>query len=221
MHCLFVETSFLLPSALRADFATSAYAPHLPKLAPPWGIAPATQRNALFGRVVHKQLSPMHIYHPMFARSARLLTCSRIPLSPIARQTRIYTASSLTTNFRTFGSTKRIMSSNFDRLIRFTTPDGKTEYGNLEKEVPTREIEGSEVELLEGDVKSGFKKAGGKAKVGKLLCPLKREEINIILCVGLNYGRHAEECNVSDLIYEQYSEANNHSLPYQRTQPSS
>jgi transcription initiation factor TFIIH subunit 2 len=85
----------------------------------------------------------------------------------------------------------------FDRLIRFQTSDGKVKYGNLEKETPTKEIEGSEVEVLEGDIKSGFKKTGGKAKVEKLLSPLKREDLNIILCVGLNYRKHAEECNVS------------------------
>lgn len=89
------------------------------------------------------------------------------------------------------------MAATFDRLIRFETSNGEAKYGNLEKEVPTREIEGSEVELLEGDVKTGFKKTGGKEKVGKLLSPLKREDLNIILCVGLNYRRHAEECNVS------------------------
>jgi transcription initiation factor TFIIH subunit 2 len=89
------------------------------------------------------------------------------------------------------------MSSSFDRLIRFQTSDGAEKYGNLPSEVPTRDIEGSEVDLLDGDIKSGFKKVGGKAKVGKLLCPLKREELNIVLCVGLNYKRHAEECNVS------------------------
>jgi transcription initiation factor TFIIH subunit 2 len=87
--------------------------------------------------------------------------------------------------------------ASFDRLIRFETSDGKTLYGNLEKETPTREIEGSEVEVLSGDIKSGFRKSGETVKVGKLLCPLKREEINVILCVGLNYRRHAEECDVS------------------------
>lgn len=83
----------------------------------------------------------------------------------------------------------------FDRLIRFEAKDGKIIYGNLEQETPTREIEGKEVDVLEGDVKSGFKKTGSKATVGKLLSPL--EKTNIILCVGLNYRRHAEECNVS------------------------
>ncbi|KAF1918007.1 hypothetical protein BDU57DRAFT_571902 [Ampelomyces quisqualis] len=84
----------------------------------------------------------------------------------------------------------------FDRLIRFQTTDGNIKYGNLEKEIATREIEGSEVEVLEGDIKSGFNKSGRKTKVGMLLSPIKREELNIILCVGLNYRRHAEECKL-------------------------
>jgi hypothetical protein len=56
----------------------------------------------------------------------------------------------------------------FERLIRFESADGQVKYGNLEKEMPTREIEGSEVELLEGDVKSGFRKGGGRERVGKV-----------------------------------------------------
>lgn len=82
----------------------------------------------------------------------------------------------------------------FERLIRFQADDGKIVYGNLEKEIPTRDIQGSQVEVLDGDVKSGFKKTGGKATVSKLLSPLPTT--NIILCVGLNYRQHAEECNV-------------------------
>ncbi|KAI1578237.1 fumarylacetoacetate hydrolase family protein [Pyrenophora tritici-repentis] len=85
-------------------------------------------------------------------------------------------------------------SSPFERLIRFETPDGEIKYGDLGKAVPTKEIEGREVDVLEGDVKSGFKKGGGRAKVGKLLSPIP--ESPIILCVGLNYRKHAEECNL-------------------------
>jgi transcription initiation factor TFIIH subunit 2 len=63
----------------------------------------------------------------------------------------------------------------FERLIRFESQEGKTVYGNLETEVPTREIEGRSVEVLEGDVKGGFKKTGRKATVGKVcLCLLTR-----------------------------------------------
>jgi transcription initiation factor TFIIH subunit 2 len=55
----------------------------------------------------------------------------------------------------------------FERLIRFVGDDGKTYYGNLTKETPTLEIEGSKVETLEGDVQSGFKKTGSQATVSK------------------------------------------------------
>ncbi|KAH7393043.1 hypothetical protein BKA66DRAFT_487078 [Pyrenochaeta sp. MPI-SDFR-AT-0127] len=94
---------------------------------------------------------------------------------------------------RFFASTSKVMAA-FERLIRFQADDGKIVYGNLEKETPTRDIQGSQVEVLEGDVKNGFKKTGGKATVSKLLSPLPTT--NIILCVGLNYRQHAEECNL-------------------------
>ncbi|KAF2736865.1 hypothetical protein EJ04DRAFT_533409 [Polyplosphaeria fusca] len=82
----------------------------------------------------------------------------------------------------------------FERLIRFVGEDGKTHFGDLGKERPTREIEGSAVELLNGDIKSGFSKTGKEATVSKLLCPV---ENTMVLCVGLNYRKHAEECNLA------------------------
>ncbi|KAF2264262.1 hypothetical protein CC78DRAFT_568399 [Lojkania enalia] len=83
----------------------------------------------------------------------------------------------------------------FERLIRFVAGDGKTYYGNLTKETPTVEIEGSNVEILSGDIQSGLSKTGKEATVSKLLPPI--EKPNIILCVGLNYRQHAEECNLA------------------------
>lgn len=56
----------------------------------------------------------------------------------------------------------------FERLIRFQADDGKTYYGDLGSEVPTREIEGKKVEVLEGDVETGFKKTGAQAQVAKV-----------------------------------------------------
>ncbi|KAF1944881.1 hypothetical protein EJ02DRAFT_501093 [Clathrospora elynae] len=100
---------------------------------------------------------------------------------------RLDTGAGAATNFNT---SSRTMAA-FERLIRFENDEGKIVYGNLEKETPTREIEGSEVELLEGGVGKGFRKTVGRARVVKLLSPL--ETTNIILCVGLNYRRHAEE----------------------------
>jgi transcription initiation factor TFIIH subunit 2 len=69
----------------------------------------------------------------------------------------------------------------FERLVRFETPEGKTVYGNLDKEVPTREIEGSEVEVLEGEIGSGFKKTGGRAKVGKV----RKKTTKEFPCLGI------------------------------------
>jgi transcription initiation factor TFIIH subunit 2 len=110
--------------------------------------------------------------------------------------------------------------ASFSHLIRFEANDGKTYYGDLTKETPTREIEGKEVEVLEGDVKSGFSKNGIKAKVSKLLCPLPTT--NIILCVGLNYRQHAEECNVSYIAHlPKTHPADLDSSPSPPTQPSS
>ncbi|ORY10579.1 hypothetical protein BCR34DRAFT_674184 [Clohesyomyces aquaticus] len=83
----------------------------------------------------------------------------------------------------------------FERLIRFVAGDDKTYYGNLTKETPTREIQGSEVDLLSGDVKTGFSKTGERATVSKLLCPLP--STNIVMCIGLNYRHHAEEAKLS------------------------
>ncbi|KAF2129124.1 hypothetical protein P153DRAFT_423497 [Dothidotthia symphoricarpi CBS 119687] len=91
-------------------------------------------------------------------------------------------------------SVSKMVTATFDRLIRFEAEDGKTYYGDLVKEVPTREIEGSEVEVLEGDIASGFKKTGGQKKVAKLLSPLP--SVSAIPCIGLNYRKHAEECNL-------------------------
>lgn len=109
----------------------------------------------------------------------------------------------------------------FSHLIRFEAEDGKTYYGDLTKETPTKEIQGKEVELLKGDIQTGFSKSGSKATVSKLLCPLPTT--NIILCVGLNYRQHAEECNVSapEATHQVCTLPNNSSSPSPPTQPSS
>ncbi|KAF2878425.1 hypothetical protein BDV95DRAFT_557444 [Massariosphaeria phaeospora] len=92
------------------------------------------------------------------------------------------------------GKRRSCVNMAFERLIRFKTDDGKTLYGNLTKEVPTLEIEGTKVEVLDGDIESGFKKTGNEATVSKLLAPLPRT--NIFMCVGLNYKHHATEAKL-------------------------
>jgi transcription initiation factor TFIIH subunit 2 len=56
----------------------------------------------------------------------------------------------------------------FERLIRFEDEKGEVLYGNLEKETPTKEIEGSVVEVIDGSIEKGFSKASRKATVKKV-----------------------------------------------------
>ena len=60
----------------------------------------------------------------------------------------------------------------FERLIRFQAEDGRTYFGDLGKETPTREMEGRKVAVLEGDIESGFKKTGSEATVSKVSFPM-------------------------------------------------
>jgi 2-keto-4-pentenoate hydratase/2-oxohepta-3-ene-1,7-dioic acid hydratase in catechol pathway len=152
----------------------------------------------------------------MFARS--LLACSRTRIACVTPRTAFTTHKSDHIRLLSTSLKLRAMAT-FSHLIRFKADDGKTYYGDLTKETPTREIEGEEVEVLEGDIKSGFSKKGSKAKVSKLLCPLPTT--NIILCVGLNYRQHAEECNVSNLPCPHKPPADLDSSPFPPTQPSS
>jgi len=60
----------------------------------------------------------------------------------------------------------------FERLIRFENEKGHVVYGNLEKEIPTKEIEGSVVEVIDGNIENGFSKTSQKATVKKVSYPL-------------------------------------------------
>ena len=115
------------------------------------------------------------IPNSMFASS--LVRCTRTTATSSRLTSFVPRSQSLLLPFRVnyLSTTTRAMSA-FERLIRFEDKDGKTVYGNLEKEVPTKEIEGSSVEVLEGDVKSGFKKTGQKTTVGKVCIRMSIEE---------------------------------------------
>ena len=121
----------------------------------------------------------LHIFflipNSMFASS--LVRCTRTTATSSRLTSFVPRSQSLLLPFRVnyLSTTTRAMSA-FERLIRFEDKDGKTVYGNLEKEVPTKEIEGSSVEVLEGDVKSGFKKTGQKTTVGKVCIRMSIEE---------------------------------------------
>ncbi len=68
------------------------------------------------------------------------------------------------------------------KIIRFFDEKGRVCYGSPREE--------GVADLLEGDLFHGLKRSGSSARVGKCLAPLAP---SAILCIGLNYHRHAEE----------------------------
>lgn len=70
------------------------------------------------------------------------------------------------------------------KLVRFQDRRGAARYGVLHSDGSTT--------LLAGDVFGGARDTGEPAEVAKLLAPI---EPTAIICIGLNYIRHAQESN--------------------------
>jgi 2-keto-4-pentenoate hydratase/2-oxohepta-3-ene-1,7-dioic acid hydratase in catechol pathway len=68
------------------------------------------------------------------------------------------------------------------KIIRFLDERFQTRFGRLHDDGRTT--------LLESDLFAGLRDTGRPAAVGKLLAPL---EPSAVLCIGLNYRKHAEE----------------------------
>lgn len=68
------------------------------------------------------------------------------------------------------------------KIIRYQTTDGQVAFA--------RQVEDAGFECLDGSFAEGFRPTGKGAVVEKLLAPLVP---SAILCVGLNYRRHADE----------------------------
>ncbi|KAH8698727.1 hypothetical protein BGW36DRAFT_426419 [Talaromyces proteolyticus] len=82
----------------------------------------------------------------------------------------------------------------FTNLIRFRDEAGSIWYGDIPEEFLDR-IVGSQVPILEGDLFEDTLVSNGQtAVVQQVLCPL--EKVPLILCIGLNYARHAQEANL-------------------------
>lgn len=71
------------------------------------------------------------------------------------------------------------------KIIRFHDPQGHVQYGCQHDDQSTT--------LVEGDIYEAFCDTGEAATVHKLLAPIAPVDI---LCIGLNYARHAEEGNL-------------------------
>ena len=71
------------------------------------------------------------------------------------------------------------------KIIRYQAPDGRIHFG---AEQPS-----GEALRIEGDILSEYRLTSERAQVAKLLAPLAP---TAILCIGLNYKRHAAESNL-------------------------
>ncbi|MFN8708298.1 MAG: fumarylacetoacetate hydrolase family protein [Planctomyces sp.] len=70
------------------------------------------------------------------------------------------------------------------KICRIQTPDGRTSYA--------RRHDSGKTTLLEGDLFSSLKDTGTQVEGFRLLAPIQPSNI---LCIGLNYRKHAEEGN--------------------------
>jgi 2-keto-4-pentenoate hydratase/2-oxohepta-3-ene-1,7-dioic acid hydratase in catechol pathway len=70
------------------------------------------------------------------------------------------------------------------QIIRYTDPDGKLHHG-------VQQDDGTAIEL-EGDLFGEYRLTKQRSQVAKLLAPLQPAAI---LCIGLNYRKHAAETN--------------------------
>ncbi|MFZ5875170.1 MAG: Rv2993c-like domain-containing protein, partial [Nitrospirota bacterium] len=70
------------------------------------------------------------------------------------------------------------------KIIRYRDSAGNTHYGH-------QNADGSATRI-DGDIFAQHRDTGEKANVAKLLAPIAPADV---LCIGLNYRRHAEEGN--------------------------
>jgi 2-keto-4-pentenoate hydratase/2-oxohepta-3-ene-1,7-dioic acid hydratase in catechol pathway len=68
------------------------------------------------------------------------------------------------------------------KIARVEGPEGGIRFAEL--------LEDGRLETVEGDIAGGFRKTGKPLPPGKILAPIQPAQI---ICIGLNYRRHAEE----------------------------
>ncbi|KAJ0418019.1 fumarylacetoacetate hydrolase family protein [Aspergillus carlsbadensis] len=85
------------------------------------------------------------------------------------------------------------------QFIRFEDPSGAVLYGEPSQEDLANGLVNATVSVLEGDPFQGLFPSGAEAKVAKVLSPLRSTPI--ILCIGLDYKKHAEEASLDIAPY--------------------
>lgn len=95
-------------------------------------------------------------------------------------------------------------TSTYSRLIRFLPPNSTTPLlgepvdPSIDVGLATYSSQPVEVSVFSGQsILAPGERTGKKEVVGRLLAPLRKEEVGTIRCIGLNYVRHAKEVNMA------------------------
>lgn len=84
----------------------------------------------------------------------------------------------------------------FQRLVRFIAKDGKTYMGDA---ILPRGVDdagkATHAHVIHGNVFGEHRVTNDRLEIQQLLCPLPRDAVRTVRCLGLNYGQHARELN--------------------------
>lgn len=85
----------------------------------------------------------------------------------------------------------------FQRLVRFIANDGKIYTGDA---ILPRGVDdagrATHAHVIEGSIFGQHNVTNNSMEIKKLLCPLAREQLRTVRCLGLNYEQHAHESNM-------------------------
>ncbi|KAK4942592.1 hypothetical protein LTR10_017721 [Elasticomyces elasticus] len=84
---------------------------------------------------------------------------------------------------------------NIEAFVRFTDVNGHEYCGKVSRQQLSGELTDLTVNILEGTPYTGFQVLEERKIISKVLCPLKSTPY--IICIGLNYKKHAEESRSS------------------------
>ena len=84
--------------------------------------------------------------------------------------------------------------------MRFLTRDGRVTYGEALLPPGVTDIaEAKQARVINGSPWGGYSITDKIAQIRLLLCPLAREDIRTVRCLGLNYEQHAREVRSSEM----------------------
>lgn len=82
----------------------------------------------------------------------------------------------------------------FNRLVAFTSTNGRRYIGDAILESGVADLgRARRARVIQGDIFGSCRVTDEEVEIGRLHCPLSRNRIRTVRCLGLNYGKHAHE----------------------------